>query len=68
MSLTGYMATRLDEHLDQWRRSVTTLPEAYLRSERRDLGDQPEGAKRVIADLLDAELDRRRGAQRELPL
>jgi hypothetical protein len=62
MSLSLYMLQRLEEHLDVWRKSLITLPDGYLRTERRDLGDDAVGARRLVADMLDAEIDRRRKA------
>jgi hypothetical protein len=60
MSLSHHMLQRLEEHLDVWRKSLATLPDSYLRTERRDLGDHPVGTRRLVADMLDAEIDRRR--------
>jgi hypothetical protein len=54
------MVERLDEHLAVWRKTLVTLPDGQLRLERRDLGDNPSGTRRLIAELLDSELDRRR--------
>ena len=67
MSLSHHMIQHLEEHLDVWRKSLATLPDGYLRTERHDLGDQPVGTRRLVAEMLDGEIERRRRPG-ELPL
>lgn len=67
MSLSSYMVQRLGEHVAQWSKTLLTLPDGQLRLERRDLGNDPSGPQRLVADLLDAEIERRRKPG-ELPL
>ena len=67
MTLSSHMTERLEEHVALWRKSLITLPDSYLRTERRDLGDHPIGTRRLVAELLDGEIQRRRRPG-ELPL
>lgn len=67
MTLSFHMVERLEEHIAIWQKSLATLPDGYLRTERRDLGDHPIGTRRLVAELLDGEIERRRRPG-ELPL